>query len=178
MPKKILIISSSPRKNGNSDLLCDEFKRGAIDKGHQVEKIFLSDKNIEYCDSCYRCQTDMVCQKKDDMKEILDKLMKADIIVLSSPVYFYSICGQLKTFMDRCLVQWKEIKDKEFYYILTAAQDAKQSTMCALGCMRGFAVCLQNSKEKGIICARGISPENPVSDTNFPQEAYNMGYSI
>ena len=52
MSKKVLILSSSPHRNGNSDLLCNEFMRGAAEAGHQVEKIFLKDKHINYCTGC------------------------------------------------------------------------------------------------------------------------------
>ena len=53
MSKKVLVLSGSPRKGGNSDILCDEFMRGASDAGHQVEKVFIRDKKIGFCNSCY-----------------------------------------------------------------------------------------------------------------------------
>ena len=61
MSKNVLILSGSPRKNGNSDLLCDEFMKGAIEAGHQVEKIRVADKNIGYCRACYGCKDTGVC---------------------------------------------------------------------------------------------------------------------
>ena len=65
MSKKVLVLSGSPRKGGNSDILCDEFMRGASDAGHQVEKVFIRDKKIGFCNACYgkyvkRCKTDFV----------------------------------------------------------------------------------------------------------------------
>ncbi len=74
MNKKVLIISASPRKGGNSDTLCDEFMKGAIDSGNTVEKIFLRDKNINYCTGCGFCNTNdyTACSQKDDMAIILD----------------------------------------------------------------------------------------------------------
>ena len=53
MNKKVLILSGSPRKNGNSDILCDEFMRGAEESGNRVEKIRVAEKNIGYCKGCY-----------------------------------------------------------------------------------------------------------------------------
>ncbi len=97
--KKILIISSSPRKGGNSDLLCDRFADGAKDSGHTVEKVFLADMNIRYCHGCGACNATHKCVQKDDMALILDKMVNADVIVLATPVYFYSMNGQMKTFM-------------------------------------------------------------------------------
>ena len=88
MNKKVLIISSSPRKEGNSDLLCDQFKMGSQEAGHHVEKIFLKDKNINYCTGCCSCFNGKSCPQKDDMPEILDKMIAADVIVMATPVYF------------------------------------------------------------------------------------------
>lgn len=92
MNKKVLILSGSPRKGGNSDLLCDEFMRGAKESGNSVEKIRVAEKKIGYCRACYYCRTSGgKCVIKDDMEEVLQKIIEADTIVLSSPVYFYSI---------------------------------------------------------------------------------------
>ena len=106
MGKKVLVLSGSPRKGGNSDLLCDEFVRGAIESGNQVEKIRIAEKKIGYCSACYYCRDHGgICARKDDMVEILQKIIEADVIVLSSPVYFYSINAQLKAVIDRTVAR-------------------------------------------------------------------------
>ena len=94
--KKVLIISASPRKNGNSDLLCDRFAQGAKESGHAVEKVFTAAKNIGYCRGCGVCNATHRCVQKDDMADILDKMVQADVILLATPVYFYSMDGQMK----------------------------------------------------------------------------------
>lgn len=71
MKKKVLILSGSPRKHGNSDLLCDEFMKGALEAGHEVEKIRVQEKNIGYCMACYACRGTGNCAIKDDMADIL-----------------------------------------------------------------------------------------------------------
>ncbi|HJD19638.1 MAG TPA: flavodoxin family protein, partial [Candidatus Avelusimicrobium excrementipullorum] len=81
MSKNVLIISASPRKGGNSDLLCDRFLAGAREAGHQAEKIFLRDKKINYCLGCGVCNTTHACVQKDDMAPLLDKMVAADVIV-------------------------------------------------------------------------------------------------
>ena len=152
MSKKVLILSGSPRKGGNSDILCDEFMRGALEAGNTVEKIRIAEKKIGYCSACYYCaQSGGVCARKDDMAEVLQKMIDADVIVLSSPVYFYSIDAQLKTVIDRTVARWTEIKNKEFYYIVTCADDAKASQETTIACFRGFADCVEGAMEKGII---------------------------
>ena len=90
---KVLAISSSPRLHGNSDLLCDQFLKGAEEAGHSVEKVRLAEKSISPCAACNGCQSDAVCAKKDDMADILNDVVNADVIVLATPIYFYSMSG-------------------------------------------------------------------------------------
>lgn len=102
MSKKVLVLSASPRRGGNSDILCDQFMRGAEEAGHQAEKIFLRDKEINYCVACDSClNNDGICASKDDMAEIMDKMIEADVIVMATPVYFYTMDAQMKTVIDR-----------------------------------------------------------------------------
>lgn len=176
--KKVLILSGSPRKGGNSDTLCDEFMKGAIEAGCEVEKVFIADKNIGYCNACYACKDTGICAIKDDMPEILQKMLNANIIVLSSPVYFYSISAQLKTVIDRTVARWTEFKNKEFYYIMTAAEDAPKTMDCTLECLRGFAICLEDSNEMGIVYAKGVYEYGKINNTPFLQQAYEMGKRV
>lgn len=115
MSKKVLVLSGSPRKNGNSDLLCNEFLKGAAESGHEVEKIRVAEKKIGYCRGCYACKDTGICAIRDDMAEVLQKMIDADVLVLASPVYFYSIDAQLKAVIDRTVARWTEIRDKELY---------------------------------------------------------------
>lgn len=101
MDKKVLIISSSPREGGNSDTLCDQFGKGAKEAGHFVDKIRLAQMKIEYCSACYACKKTGHCAKQDDMAQVIDKMREADVIVLATPVYFYTMCAQMKTMIDR-----------------------------------------------------------------------------
>ena len=95
MGKNVLVISGSPRKHGNSDSLCDEFEKGAVSAGNSVKKIFLQEKNIKFCTGCYSCASNHgKCIHKDDVAEILQDMINADVIVMSTPVYFYSVSGQ------------------------------------------------------------------------------------
>ena len=96
MGKKVLILAGSPRKGGNSDLLCDEFARGAEEAGHKVEKIYVQEQKIGFCRACYGCRGTGSCVQRDDMAPLLDKMVEADVIVLATPVYFYSMDAQLK----------------------------------------------------------------------------------
>lgn len=148
--KKVLILSGSPRKDGNSDLLCSEFMRGAQESGNEVQKIFVRSKKIVPCNACYYCRDHGgKCALNDDMSEILDAMQAADVIVMASPVYFYSIDAQMKIIIDRSLARWTNIPNKEFYFIMTCADDNRAAMACTLECFRGFTACLNGAKEKG-----------------------------
>ena len=91
MSKNVLILMGSPRKKGNTSILCDEFARGAEDAGHKVERIDVISKKIAGCLGCNGCQRNSgTCVQKDDMQEIYQKINDADIVVLASPVYYYT----------------------------------------------------------------------------------------
>ena len=179
MSKKVLILSGSPRKGGNSDLLCDEFMRGALEAENEVEKIRIAEKKIGYCSACYYCQkSGGVCAKKDDMAEVLQKMIDADVIVLSSPVYFYSIDAQLKTVIDRTVARWTEVKDKEFYYIVTCADGERESQERTIECFRGYADCVEGAVEKGIVYGTGVYTPGEIKDTPAFKEAYELGLTV
>ena len=177
MAKKVLILSGSPRKNGNSDYLCEKFFEGAVDAGHDVEKIFISEKKIAYCRACYACQKLGKCVINDDMQEILPKIIDADVLVFASPVYFYSINAQIKTVLDRTVARWTEIKDKEFYYILTAAE-GREIMDRAVECFRGYADCFEGSTERGVLCAHGLYQKDEAKTSEYPAIAYEMGKGV
>lgn len=179
MSKKVLILSSSPRKGGNSDLLCNEFMRGAKESGHDVEKIFIAQKKINYCTGCGVCNSTHKCVQNDDMAEILNKMILADTIVLATSVYFYSIDGQLKTLIDRTVPRYAEISNKEFYYIMTAADTNKNMLNRTVETIRGFTEdCLSGAKEKGIIYGTGAWGKGEIKNTPAFSEAYEMGKNL
>lgn len=177
--KKVLILAGSPRKNGNSAMLCEEFARGAKEAGNDVELLFLRDMKIGYCQACYYCKShDGVCAIRDDMAGILERINAADVIVMASPVYFYSIDAQMKALIDRSVAQWLKIRDKTFYYIMTAAEDSPTVMDCTLQCLRGFAACLKGSKEGGVIFGKGVYEPGAISGKPAMAEARALGRSV
>ena len=118
MMKNILILSASPRKNGNSDILCHQFIKGAQDAGHKTELISLYDKNVECCRACYACFKTGRCVIGDDMEEILSKMQQADVIVVATPTYFYTMNGKLKTVIDRFFPKWQGMDGHDVYLII------------------------------------------------------------
>lgn len=177
MSKNILIISASPRKNGNSDLLCDEFMKGAREAGHTVEKIRLAEKDINYCTGCCSCVGNQgKCVQQDDMNDILSRILAADVIALASPVYFRSFNGQMKTFMDRVCPIYSMIHNKDVYFIASAAGGSLpvESTFQSF---RVFTDCL-DVQEKGTVSITGLWDAGGVKGTKAMSEAYSMGQRV
>jgi len=98
---KVLGIVCSPRKGGNTEILTCEALAGAKEDGADVELLRISDMNIAPCDGCETCHQSGECRIKDDMQKLYEKILTADGIILGSPVYFWSVSSQAKTFMDR-----------------------------------------------------------------------------
>ena len=98
---KILGLSCSPRKQGNTEILVSEALQGAQREGAEVELYSVSGKTIEPCDGCRACSETGECHIKDDMQDLYNKLLEADGIIFGTPVYYYTMTAQAKTIIDR-----------------------------------------------------------------------------
>lgn len=181
MSKKVLILSSSPRRGGNSDTLCDAFMRGATEAGNETEKIFLRDKTIGYCTGCSVCSRyGKPCPEADDAAGIISKMLAADVIVLGTPVYFYAMSAQLKTMIDRCCGLYTEMKNKEFYFLVAAAEGEEGLDRLAhvFDNLTGFLDCLENPVLRGKVLATGVWHVGEIKGHPALEEAYEMGKGI
>jgi multimeric flavodoxin WrbA len=179
MKKTVLVLSSSPRRGGNSDLLCEQFMKGAQEAGHHAEKIFLRDKKINYCTGCGACLNGRrPCSQKDDMSEILEKMIAADVIVMATPVYFYTMSAQMKTLIDRTCARYTEISNKEFYFIVAAADSNKRAMERTFESFRGFTSCLSGAKEKGVIYGTGAWQLGDIKTSEAMAQACQMGKTV
>jgi multimeric flavodoxin WrbA len=103
---KILAIQGSPRpKRSNTEILLQQFLKGAVSQGVETDVVYLVEKNIKHCMGCYTCwiKTPGVCKIDDDMKYLITKFNKADILVFSTPLYYSNMGSLLKVFCDRLL---------------------------------------------------------------------------
>ncbi|NMM63767.1 flavodoxin family protein [Clostridium sp. P21] len=103
---KILAINGSPRgEKGNTEVILKPFLKGCEEAGSEIEIVYLKDKNIKHCSGCFTCwtKTPGKCIHKDDMEELLKKVLEADIIVYATPLYYFTVTGIMKDFMDRML---------------------------------------------------------------------------
>jgi multimeric flavodoxin WrbA len=103
---KILALSASPRIKGNSDLLLDAFLEGACGAGVSCEKIHLVKKDIRPCIGCEKCFEKGDCQFDDDAPKLYAPLLNADLVILATPIYFYSTSTWAKLLIDRCQALW------------------------------------------------------------------------
>ena len=174
----LLAISASPRLHGNSDLLCDQFLKGAAEAGHTVEKIRLAEKNIAPCAACSACQSDGNCVKKDDMTEILEKVIHADTIVLATPIYFYSMSAQMKIFIDRSFARFQEIKGKDFYFIVTSAAPQHEAAEETISGLRGYLRCLPDAQEMGTIYGTGAWDKGDILRHPAYEKAFELGKAL
>ena len=179
MAKKVLILSSSPRRGGNSDTLCDEFARGALEAGNETEKIFLGEKNIHYCTGCSVCSLHhKPCPQKDDAAEVISRMLDADVIVMATPVYFYTMSAQMKTLIDRCCGLYTEMRNKEFYFIVTAAEDDREKMLRTVDTFQGFLDCLEDPTIKGVVFGLGVWHVGEIKGKPAMREAYEMGKRV
>ena len=179
MAKKILVISTSPRKGGNSDRLAEEFVRGALDSGNQVEKITLFDKKIAFCKGCLGCQKTQRCVIGDDANIITKKMRVADILVFATPIYYYEMCGQMKTMLDRSNPLYADDYQFRDIYLLAAAAEEDESAMeGAIHGLQGWISCFDKACLKGTVFGGGVSALKEIEGHPALNKAYEMGAAI
>jgi multimeric flavodoxin WrbA len=128
---KVLGILGSPRIGGNSDILLDEALAGARDLGAKVEKIALYKKKIAGCLDCGKCNETGVCVIKDDMLLIQKKILEADAVIHSVPVYFWSMTAQMKAYLDRwCAFFDGDWRIHKFYFPKMSKKKIGVITLC------------------------------------------------
>ena len=133
MAKKVLVITSSMRRGGNSETLADEVARGAAEAGNSVEKIALADYELKFCKGCLACQKTGKCVIKDGTEQILAKMNEADVIAFATPIYYYEMSGQLKTLLDRSNPLFgTDYGFRDIYLFTSAADDSEEADERAL----------------------------------------------
>lgn len=178
--KKVLVISTSLRKNSNSDILADEFIRGAAERGHQVEKVELHDKTIGFCKGCLVCQSTKRCVIHDDADNIAQKMLTTDVVVFATPIYYYEMSGQMKTLLDRCNPLYPSDYAFRDIYLLTAAAENEENTMDrAINGLEGWIACFEKAQLKGVVKGGGLENMGDAKDSaEILAKAYEMGKSI
>jgi len=177
--KKILIVSSSPRANSNSEALAKAFARGALEAGHEAELISLRGKTINFCRGCFVCQEKQRCVIRDDADVICQKALEADVLVFATPIYYYEMSGQLKTLLDRLNPLFpSDYAFRDVYLLTSAAEDEETVPRRAVNGVEGWIECFERAKLAGTIFMGGVTEagENPAHPAL--ERAYRMGKKV
>lgn len=177
--KKVLIISTSPRKGGNSDTLAEQFAKGALEAGNDVEEISLADKNIGFCKGCLACQKMKRCVIRDDADAIEQKMEQADILVFATPIYYYEMCGQMKTMLDRGNPLYvADYKFTDVYFIATAAEDGDHVWSRAVSGLEGWIECFERAHLSGVVFGGGVGDVGEIKNSTAMKKAYETGKQV
>lgn len=178
--KKVLIISSSLRGGSNSEILAHEAEKGAIAAGNDVEFISLKGKNIKFCIGCLACQKTLKCVQKDDMADLIVKVQNADVLIFATPIYYYEMSGQLKTFLDRCNPLFsQENKFKDVYLMTSSYDKAPHASDRAIEGLKGWIECFEQSHFAGCLAGGGVDePKEAESRDDLLKKAYELGKNI
>lgn len=181
MNKQVLIIKGSPRKYGNTSTMADSFAKGASVSGNTIKEIVLKDKTIGDCMACGACQKNKgICVQKDDMLEIYDAMKKADVIVLASPVYFYSWTSLMKRMIDRTFAVESILTNKKFYLLSAGAAQEEKYMQTMIDSFRHYIGCFRagGNEEGGILFAYGTLQPSDVKTMPVLEEVYQLGEEI
>ena len=177
--KRVIVISTSLRRGSNSDMLADKFVEGAKAAGNDVEKISLVDKEIQFCKGCFGCQKLGRCVMKDDVNDIMTKVLKADVVVWATPIYYYEMSGQMKTLIDRMNAMYPlEYNFRDVYMLATAAEDENTTYKRAEQGLEGWIECYPESRLVGTLFCGGVNDAREIEGNRKLQEAFEMGKSV
>ncbi len=177
--KKVIVISTSLRPGSNSDMLADKFIEGAKAAGNEVEKISLVGKNIQFCKGCLACQKLGRCVINDDVNDIMAQVLKAEVVVWATPIYYYEMSGQMKTLIDRMNAMYpKDYKFRDIYLLTTAAENEEFVPKRAESGLTGWIDCYGKSSLKGHIFCGGVGGPKEIEGNAKLQEAYDLGKQV
>lgn len=179
MSKKVLVISTSPRKGGNSETLADEFIRGAREAGNDVEKVPLYDKDIRFCKGCLVCQNTQRCVIHDDADTIVQNMLTADVIVFATPIYYYRMCGQMKTLLDRANPLFPtDYQFRDIYLLAAAAEEDGHTVDGAVTGLQGWIDCFEKARLAGTVFAGGVTTVGEIQNHPALKQAYELGKNV
>lgn len=179
MSKNVLVISTSPRKGGNSDTLADEFVRGAREAGNHVEKVTLHDKTIGFCRGCLACQSTQRCAIHDDADIITQKMLTADVIAFATPIYYYGMCGQMKTMLDRANPLFSaDYRFRDIYLLAAAAEENTHTVDGAVTGLQGWIDCFEKARLAGTVFAGGVTAVGDIKHHPSLEKAWELGKHV
>ena len=181
MSKKIVVITGSPRKNGNSFAMTDTFIKAAEEKGHTVTRFDAALKNVGGCRACETCfSTGKACTFDDDFNTIAPAILEADTIVFTTPVYWYYIPAQIKGVIDRVfslVVGGKDIAGKECA-LITCCEEDDMSVMDGVRIPIERMAALNKWKMVGEVLISGVLNVGDIDKTDGCKKAADLADAI
>lgn len=176
---KIVILQGSPNKKGSTSILIENFLQGAQAAGHQTEVLDVCHANIHPCTGCIQCGYEGPCIQKDDVEIIRHKLLRADMVVLATPLYYYGMSAQLKTVIDRFCAYNSSLNSHHLKSaLLSVAWNADDWTFDALQAHYQTLVRYINFDDQGMILGYGCGTPSMTRRSSYPQQAYELGRSL
>ncbi len=177
---KIVVITGSPRKNGTSNFLADEFIRGTEENGHEVFKFDSAKSDVKNCIACNSCcMGTKPCIHKDDFVQLSEQLLNSDMIVFVTPVYYFGMSSTLKKVIDRFYSIDTKLRNKKLKACLISVQHAPvEAVKDALNMHYNAILSWLNIENKGIINAIGIESIEQLKQTDYPKRAYELGHNL
>ena len=176
---KITILMGSPNRNGSTNMLVNEFIRGAEEAGHVCETVDVCHADIHPCTGCVACGYEGPCVQKDDVETIRGKLLKTDMIVFATPLYYYGMSAQLKTLIDRFCAFNSSLNRRHLKSaLITVAWNADDWTFEALAAHYKTLVRYINFEDQGMVLGYGCGTPGMTRRSRFMQEAYELGKSL
>jgi len=177
---KITIITGSPRKNGASNYMADEFIRGAKESGHEVYRFDSVRKDVKNCLGCNVCAMGLKpCIHKDDFVELKENLLNSDIIVFVTPMYYFGMSSTLKKIIDRFYGIDSPLREKTNKAVLISVQHSPvEAVKDALNKHYSSILNWLDIQNIAIINAIGIESIEHLKQTKYPEQAYNLGKNL
>ena len=179
MSKEILVLSGSPRGNGNTQKLAAAFVEGAQSAGHSVTLFRVADLKVAGCLGCGYCFGNKgVCIQKDDMEQIHAAIRQSEVLVFASPVYFFSLSAQLKCVIDRTYALLsEELPVRRTALLLAAGGDAREDAAGALAMYQQMCAFLK-WEDAGVVLCGGLQERDAVIGRVELEEARALGRDI
>ena len=176
---KIVVLEGSPNRKGSSNLLAENFIRGAQEVGHHVKVIDAAHGDIHPCTGCIHCGYEGPCAQKDEMEQIRAKILEADMMVFVTPLYYYGMSAQLKILVDRFCAFNSSINRKNMRSaLLSAAWNSDSWTFEALEVHYKTLVRYLNLRDEGMVLGAGCGTPSMTKHSKFPRMAYELGRKL
>lgn len=176
---KIVVLTGSPRRNGNTSHMADRFIKGAQEAGHEVYRFDCARHKVSGCIACNACGMNGNCVLNDDFEELRPHLLAADMVVFATPMYYFGFSAQLKAVIDRFYALNGRIKgaSKQSAFLMAYADTNPKEAEPMVSHYKTLINYL-GWKDRGMVVAPGMWPAGAVQNTSYAKQAYELGRKL